>query len=76
MFDSKKESVAHTLAASLKITEEQASKLVNAGMTSVEVVATGCEPQDIADLTGVDLETAAAIQTRALEHEKSMASTQ
>lgn len=56
--------------------DEQANQLVNAGMNSVEVVATGCEPQDIADLTGVDLETATAIQTRALEHEKNMVSTQ
>ena len=76
VFTSKKETVAHTIADALKITEEQANKLVNAGMTSVEVVATGCEPQDIADLIGVDLETATAIQTKALEHEKSMASTQ
>ena len=76
VFTSKKETVAHAIADALKITEEQANKLVNAGMTSVEVVATGCEPQDIADLIGVDLETATAIQTKALEHEKSMASTQ
>ena len=76
VFASKKTSVASTMAVTLKITEEQANQLVNAGMNSVEVVATGCEPQDIADITGVDLETATAIQTRALEHEKNMVSTQ
>lgn len=76
VFDTKKQNVAGLMAAALKITEEQANKLVSAGMTSVEVVASGCEPQDIADLTGVDLETATAIQTRALEHEKNMVSTQ
>ena len=76
VFDSKKTSVAHVMAVALKITEEQANKLVNKGMNSIEVVASGCEPQDIADITGVDLETATAIQTRALEHEKNMVSTQ
>ncbi|MEO7318146.1 MAG: transcription termination factor NusA [Chthoniobacteraceae bacterium] len=76
VFDSKKSSVAHVMAVALKITEEQANKLVNKGMNSIEVVASGCEPQDIADITGVDLETATAIQTKALEHEKNMVSTQ
>ena len=52
-------------------------KLVNAGMNSIEVVATGCEPQDIADLLGVDLEAATTIQNAARrEYEKNMASTQ
>ncbi len=76
VFTSKKHTVASTMALALKISEEQANQLVNAGMTSVEVVASGCEPQDIANLTGVDLETATAIQARALEHEKNMVSTQ
>ena len=76
VIESKKTSVAHTIAEALKITEEQANKLVSAGMTSVEVVASGCEPQDIADITGVDIETATAIQSRALAHEKNMVSTQ
>ena len=76
VFATKKTTVASTMAVALKITEEQANLLVNKGMNSVEVVATGCEPQDIADITGVDLETATAIQTRALEYEKNMVSTQ
>ena len=76
VFVSKKTSVANVMAGALKITEEQANNLVNKGMNSIEVVASGCEPQDIADITGVDLETATAIQTRALEHEKNMVSTQ
>jgi N utilization substance protein A len=77
VFDSKKVSAAQSFAGALKITEEAASKLVNAGMNSIEVVATGCEPQDIADLLGVDLEAATNIQNAARqEYEKSMASTQ
>ncbi|HZJ17851.1 MAG TPA: transcription termination factor NusA [Chthoniobacteraceae bacterium] len=77
VFDSKKVSAAQSFAGALKITEEAANKLVNAGMNSIEVVATGCEPQDIADLLGVDLEAATNIQNAARqEYEKSMASTQ
>jgi N utilization substance protein A len=77
VFDSKKVSAAQSFAAALQITEEAASKLVNAGMNSIEVVATGCEPQDIADLLGVDLEAATTIQNAARkEYEKNMASTQ
>jgi N utilization substance protein A len=77
VFDSKKVSAAQSFAGALKITEEAANKLVNAGMNSIEVVATGCEPQDIADLLGVDLEAATNIQNAARqEYEKNMASTQ
>ena len=77
VFDSKKVSAAQSFAGALQITEEAANKLVNAGMNSIEVVATGCEPQDIADLLGVDLEKATTIQNAARqEYEKNMASTQ
>lgn len=76
-FVNKKASAAQSFAAALKITEEAASKLVNAGMNSIEVVATGCEPQDIADLLEVDLEAATAIHNAARqEYETNMASTQ
>ena len=51
---------ASALAASLKIEESVARQLITAGMNSVEVIV-GAEPQDIADATGVDVETAQAI---------------
>src|SRR5436190_14269005 len=56
LVDNKKESAAHAYAAALKVTPEVAFKLVNAGMNSVEVIATGSEPQDIADVLGIELE--------------------
>lgn len=75
--DNKKENAAHSFAAALKVTPEVAYKLVNAGMNSVEVIATGSEPQDIADVLGIDLEAATAIHTAAKQdYEKHMASTQ
>ena len=75
--DNKKESAAHAFAAALKVTPEVAFKLVNAGMNSVEVIATGSEPQDIADVLAIDLEAATAIHNAAKqEYEKHMASTQ
>ncbi len=55
---------ASALAASLKIDEPIARKLITAGMNSAEVIV-GAEPQDIADATGVDLEQAAAIYNAA-----------
>lgn len=51
---------ASGLAASLSITEQVARQLITAGMNSVEAI-TSAEPQDIADVTGVDLEQAQAI---------------
>ena len=62
-----KEAFAHSvtkaasgLAASLKIEESIARKLITAGMNSLEVIVSA-EPQDIADATGVDLVQAQAI---------------
>ncbi len=61
---------ANSLAASLKIDESIARQLITAGMNSVEVIVSA-EPQDIADVTGVDLEQAQAIFDAArAEHEK------
>jgi len=58
------------LAASLKIEEAVARKLIAAGMNSAEVIV-GAEPQDIADATGVDLEQAVVIFNAALaEYQK------
>jgi N utilization substance protein A len=78
VFTNKKSVAATAFAQALNITPEVASKLVNAGMNSIEVVATGCEPQDIADILSVDLAEATAIHSAARhEHERnSMASTQ
>ncbi len=74
VFDSKKVNAATAFAESLNITSEIASKLVNAGMNSIEVVATGCEPQDIADAAGIEIEAANKIHAAAkAAHEKSMA---
>jgi N utilization substance protein A len=75
--DSKKESAANAFAAALNVSPEAALKLVNAGMNSVEVIATGSEPQDIADVLGVELEEATAIhQAARQEYEKAMAAKQ
>jgi N utilization substance protein A len=77
LVDNKKESAANAFAAALQVTPEDALKLVNAGMNSVEVIATGSEPQDIADVLGIELERATAIHGAAKqEYEKSMASAQ
>src|SRR5882757_6009577 len=75
--DNKKDTAAHAFAAALKVTPEVAFKLVNAGMNSVEVIATGSEPQDIADVLGIELEQATAIHNAAKqEYDKSLAPTQ
>ena len=71
--DNKKESAATAFAVALQVSPEVALKLVNAGMNSVEVIATGSEPQDIADVLGVELPEATAIHTAARqEYEKNM----
>jgi N utilization substance protein A len=73
--NTKKEDAANSFATALQVTPEVALKLVNAGMNSVEVIATGSEPQDIADVLGVELEEATAIHNAARqEYEKNMAS--
>ena len=70
----KKESAAHAFAAVLNVSPEVALKLVNSGMNSVEVIATGSEPQDIADVLGLGLDEATAIHNAARqEYEKNMA---
>jgi N utilization substance protein A len=77
LVDTKKETAANAFAAALQVTPEDALKLVTAGMNSVEVIATGSEPQDIADVLGIDLERAAAIHGAAKrEHEASLAPAQ
>ena len=71
IFEGKKEIAAKTFADALKVTPEVAAKLVGVGMNSVEVIATGSAPQDIADVLGIDLEAATAIHEAARqEYEK------
>jgi N utilization substance protein A len=72
--NTKKEDAANSFAAALQVSPEVALKLVNAGMNSVEVIATGSEPQDIADVLGLELAEAAAIHAAARqEYEKNLA---
>ncbi len=74
IFEGKKERAADAFAEALKVTPEIASKLVSVGMNSVETLATGSEPQDIADVLGIDLAAATAIHEAARqEYEKSLA---
>ncbi|MEA3186265.1 MAG: transcription termination/antitermination protein NusA [Chthoniobacter sp.] len=61
---------ANTFSSALGIDEESARKLISEGMTNFEVII-GAEPQDIADILGVDLEKASAIhQAAQAENEK------
>ncbi len=61
---------ASSLAASLNIGDDVAHQLITAGMNSLEVIV-GAEPQDIADVTGVDLATAEVIfQTAEAQYNK------
>ena len=77
IFDTKKVSAANAFADALQVTPEIASKLVGVGMNSVEVIATGSEPQDIADVLGLDLAAATAIHEAARqEYEKNLAAKQ
>ena len=61
---------AETLVAALGIEIETATALVQGGMASLDVLAS-VEPQDIADVLGVEPEKAAEIHEKArAEHEK------
>jgi N utilization substance protein A len=72
--EGKKTDAEAMLAKALGVALEVARKLVNAGMTTVEVIATGSEPQDIADVLGLELPEAITIHEAARkEHEKNMA---
>ncbi len=51
---------AESLASALKISDDLALQLINTGMTSPEVIATA-QPQDIADVLGIDLAKATDI---------------
>jgi len=58
--ESQKAQAAHSLAGSLHLSEEDASRLAAGGMNSVEVVAMS-EPEDIAGILDGDVERAAQI---------------
>ena len=61
---------ARSLAATLKIEESVARKLVSAGMTSIEGIA-GADAQDIADAAGIDVAVGQAIfEAAQAEYEK------
>ncbi len=66
---------AQSLAATLKIPDELARQLVDNGMNSPEVIATGAQPQDIADVLKIDPARAAEIHAAAVrEFEKASGS--
>ena len=74
IFKTKKETAANSFADALQITPEMAATLVSVGMNSVEVIASGSEPQDIADALGIDLAAATAIHEAARrEYDKTAA---
>ncbi len=74
IFEGKKESAALSFAEALKVTPEVAAKLVGVGLNSVDTIANGSAPQDIADVLGIDLDEATAIHDAARqEFEKSTA---
>ncbi len=56
---------AQSLALALKVPERLARQLIDVGMNSVEVIATGVQPQDIADALGIALEEAAEVHAAA-----------
>jgi len=64
-FEDSVKRVALNLAGALQISEDLASHLIKEGMNSAEVIATGTQPQDIADVLGVDLTKAAEIHAAA-----------
>ncbi len=67
----------NSLAAALQVSEDLARQLINIGMNSVEVIATGAQAQDIADALGIDLPKASEIHAAATrEFEKTMGSSQ
>ena len=71
LFKNKKDSMASYFASVLPITSEMAATLVVSGMNSMEILACGCEPQDIGGILGLDLSASTAIHDAARrEHEK------
>ncbi|TSA32234.1 MAG: transcription termination/antitermination protein NusA [Verrucomicrobiaceae bacterium] len=65
VMESRTAEAAHSIAAQLGISEDEAQKLASAGMTSIELVQTA-GPEDIADILGVDLEAGQKILDAAL----------
>ncbi len=65
VMESRKAEAAHSLAGALGISEEDAQKLAQEGMTSLELVATA-GPDDIAGILGCDIEQGQRILDAAL----------
>ncbi len=60
------ERAEQVLALALQVPEATARQLIESGMNSVDVIANGAEPQDIADILGCELEQATEIHAAAL----------
>jgi N utilization substance protein A len=71
-FENNVERGVNTLAAALQVPAERARLLMNAGMTTAEVVAS-VEPQDIADVLGCELDEAEKIHAAALNDSQKVA---
>ncbi len=65
VMESRTAEAAHSIAAQLGISEDEAQKLASAGMTSIELVQTA-GPEDISEILGVDLEAGQKILDAAL----------
>jgi N utilization substance protein A len=66
-FEARVEAAAGALAAPLGLDDEQALKLVRGGITSLEMLATSVDAEDIADIVGVSEDEAALILEKAKE---------
>ncbi len=70
VFEQNISKAAMVLSAALALDDASTHKLIDAGMTSIEVIISA-EPQDIADVLGIDLEKATDIhQAAQREHER------
>jgi len=66
-FEARVEAAAGALAEPLGLDERQALKLVRGGITSLEMLATSVDAEDIAEIVGVSQEEAVLILTKAKE---------
>jgi N utilization substance protein A len=71
-FENNVERGVNSLATALQVPAEKARLLMNAGMTTAEVVAS-VEPQDIADVLGCELDEAEKIHAAALNDSQKVA---
>lgn len=64
-FEARVEAAAGALAAPLGLDDEHALKLVRGGITSLEMLATSVDAEDIADIVGISEEEAALVLEKA-----------